>query len=230
MEWNKSTGGKKIIEMWSNRQWQMGWSDGQWLMRGEEFGGCVLMTSSLLLEKRLSSFLLHRHVTAVILWHFKLYTLEAQIQLAQGTCHSLLAVFQLGEGFFPQKLWVKTTGCVCRVRETNTKWHQIKVMDKGCLYLYKGKSRVTVFLWIFFHLRWIKAHQENIWGLYKVLEWLKMSPMNWKQWQPVTQMHAGAANWRKWAADTFEHHNTLSMDYCVGLCSEKMPKTCGMIV
>lgn len=146
MKWNKSTGGKKIIEMWSNRQWQMGWSDGQWLMRGEEFGGCVLMTSSLLLERRLSSFLfLHRRVTAVILWHFKLYTLEAQIQLAQGTCHSLLVVFQLGEGFFPQKCWV------CRVRETNTKW--LKVMDKGTnrhLYLYKGKSCVTVFLWIFF--------------------------------------------------------------------------------
>lgn len=66
------------------------------------------MTSSLLLEKRLSSFLLlHRHVTAVILWHFKLDTLEAQIQLAQGTCHSLLVVFQLGEGFFPQKCRLK---------------------------------------------------------------------------------------------------------------------------
>lgn len=35
----------------------------------------------------------------------------------------------------------------------NTKWHRIKVTDKGTigrLYLYKGKSRVTVFLWIFF--------------------------------------------------------------------------------
>lgn len=87
-------------------------------MRGEEFGGCILMTSSLLLEKRLSSFLpLHRHVTAVILWHFKLYSLEAQIQLAQGTCHSLLVVFQLGEGFSLRNRGSKK---VCRVREMNT--------------------------------------------------------------------------------------------------------------
>lgn len=117
-------------------------------MRGEEFGGCVLMTSSLFLENRLSSFLLlHRHVTAVILWHFKLHALEAQNQLAQGTCHSLLAVVQLGEGFSLRNCGSKPLDVFVGSEKTNTKWHRLKVTDNGtigCLHLYKGKSRVTV--------------------------------------------------------------------------------------
>lgn len=89
-------------------------------MRGEEFGGCVLMTSSVLLEKRLPSFLLHRHATAVILWHFKLHTLEAQIQLAQVTCHSLLVVFQLGEGFSLRNCGSKPLDVFVGSEKTNT--------------------------------------------------------------------------------------------------------------
>lgn len=48
------------------------------------------------------------HVTVVILWHFKLYSLK--IQLAHSTCHSLLVVFEPDEVFsseiVSQKLWV----------------------------------------------------------------------------------------------------------------------------
>lgn len=108
-------------------------------MRGEEFGGCVLMTSSLFLENRLSSFLLlHRHVTAVILWHFKLHALEAQ---------NHLAVVQLGEGFSLRNCGSKPLDVFAGSEKTNTKWHRLKVTDNGtigCLHLYKGKSRVTV--------------------------------------------------------------------------------------
>lgn len=132
-EWNeiKVQERKKIIEMWG-WQWKKWWT-----VTNEWWGiqcmfGWVLMTSSLLLEKRLSSLTLLSSSSCASQLSFCgiLNCTVWKHKSSWHTQHVIHSLLSLSQVMVSQKLWVKTTGCVKGQGKMNKKWYQFHVMDK----------------------------------------------------------------------------------------------------